>query len=113
MPAHRKRSHGSNTAGGTGSDLNQQLDAGRAAIATVLGGSLVLISTPVHAGLLRTMLNAIKPRIKPQLEQECSRLIRQRAVSIRPLIETTCWCRTEPANECFVEEASKTGSVLG
>ncbi len=79
----------------------------------MLGGSLVLISTPVQAGLLGPVLNAIRPKIEQQLEQECRQLVRQEAASISPLIEPTCRSMAEPASECFVEEASKTGRELG
>ena len=74
---------------------------------------MLLLSSPARAGLLRPMLDAIKPRIERQLNQECLQLIQREAPSISHLLEPTCRSVAKPAAECLVEETSRSGRELG
>jgi len=65
------------------------------------------------AGLLRPVLNLMRPRLERQLVSRCESLFAEDNAQLRELMAGPCRALARPASECLIRETSRSGRELG
>jgi len=71
------------------------------------------LANPAAAGLLRPMLDVMRPRLEERLKDECLKLVSSELSALQNLVNDSCQSMARPATVCLIEETSRSGRELG
>ena len=82
--------------------------------------SLMLSGGAVQAGLLKPLLQMMRPKLESELADQCQQLAKQALkdaeLDLEPLTsmgEQPCQALAKPVSECLIRETSRSGRELG
>ncbi|WP_239420348.1 hypothetical protein [Synechococcus sp. KORDI-100] len=113
MPTRGERSHAGNGWIRLWADPNQRRALIRRSLALLLAGLGAAPGSPAAAGLLRPVLDMIRPRLEERLKDECLKLVSSEVSALQNLVNDSCQSMARPACVCLIEETSHSGRELG
>lgn len=70
-------------------------------------------SSPAQAGLLRPLLDLMRPTLESRLAQACVKQLAAGDASLETLLQKPCQTVAAPTSRCLIEETDNTGRGLG
>ncbi|MEC8214784.1 MAG: hypothetical protein VX069_06920 [Cyanobacteriota bacterium] len=113
MPTRGERSHADSGWIRLWADPNQRRGLTRRSLTLLLAGLGAATASPASAGLLRPVLDVIRPRLEERLKDECLKLVSSEVSALQNLVNDSCQSLAQPASVCLIEETSRSGRELG